>query len=62
MAYKLHNLVIAVLISLQYYTANGLPSRKLEPGVCAVCGNRIIVFDNSEAIIEKTFKLNCDHV
>ena len=46
----------------QYYTASGLPGRKLEPGVCAVCGNQIIVHDNDEAIIEKTYKLTCDHV
>ena len=46
----------------QYYTTSGLPSRKLEPNICAVCGNKIIVLDNAEAIVEKTYKLNCDHM
>ena len=47
---------------VQYYTSTGLPSRKLEPGVCAVCGNKIIVLDNAEAIVEKTYQLTCDHM
>ncbi|KAK2154480.1 hypothetical protein LSH36_268g03044 [Paralvinella palmiformis] len=45
-----------------YYTTTGLPSRKLEPGVCAVCGNKLLVTNNDEAIVEKTYKLSCDHV
>lgn len=45
-----------------YYTSTGLPSRKLEPGVCAVCGNKIIVMDNADAIVEKTYQLTCDHI
>lgn len=45
-----------------YYTTTGLPSRKLEPGVCAVCGNKILVHDNDEAIVERTYKLQCDHL
>jgi hypothetical protein len=49
-------------MSIQYYTTSGLPSRILEPGVCAVCGNKILVLDNDNAVVEKTFKLNCDHV
>ena len=53
---------VYVCVSVQYYTSTGLPSRKLEPGVCAVCGNRIIVLDNADAIVEKTYKLSCDHV
>jgi len=48
-------------LCIQYYTASGLPSRKLETGVCAVCGNKIIVLDNADAIVEKTYKLTCDH-
>jgi len=50
------------IVWLQYYTSSGLPSRKLEPDVCAVCGNKIIVLDNADAIVEKTYKLTCDHV
>merc|ERR1712002_86068 len=45
-----------------YYTKTGLPSRKLEPNVCAVCGNELLVTNNDNAIIEKTYKLGCDHV
>ena len=40
----------------------GCPKRKLDPGVCAVCNNRILVQDNDEAIVERTYKLGCDHV
>ena len=47
---------------LQYYTSSGLPARKLDPNVCAVCGNQILVHDNDEAIMEKTYKLSCDHM
>ena len=53
---------INCLFTLQYYTTTGLPSRKLEPGVCAVCGNKLLVTNNDEAIVEKTYKLSCDHV
>ncbi|ESN94144.1 hypothetical protein HELRODRAFT_193855 [Helobdella robusta] len=44
-----------------YYSKNGLPSRQLESDVCAVCGNRLLVLNNEDAIIEKTYKLNCEH-
>jgi len=54
--------VASAACMLQYYTSTGLPSRKLEPGVCAVCGNEIIVLDNADAIVEKTYKLTCDHM
>jgi len=54
--------VASAVCMLQYYTSTGLPSRKLEPGVCAVCGNKIIVLDNADAIVEKTYKLTCDHM
>ena len=50
------------MLCCQYYTSSGLPSRKLEPGVCAVCGNKIIVLDNADAIVEKTYQLTCDHM
>lgn len=46
---------------LQYYTATGIPSRRLEENICAVCGNKIIVQNNDEAIVEKTYRLTCDH-
>ncbi|KAL8581295.1 hypothetical protein ACOMHN_028321 [Nucella lapillus] len=44
-----------------YYSSSGLPSKMLDEGVCAVCGNQIMV-SNAEAIFEKTVQLNCDHV
>ncbi|XP_054262681.1 E3 ubiquitin ligase Rnf121 isoform X1 [Macrosteles quadrilineatus] len=45
-----------------YYTANGMPTRHLEAGVCAVCGNRLLVQENEEGVLENTYKLSCDHV
>lgn len=47
---------------LQYYTEEGIPTRHLEPGVCAVCGNKLLVSENEEGVIENTFKLSCQHV
>jgi len=47
---------------LQYYTASGLPGKRLDPNICAVCGNPILVLNNEDAIIETTCKLDCDHV
>ncbi|KAI0222129.1 RING-type domain-containing protein [Lamellibrachia satsuma] len=45
-----------------YYTSSGLPGRKLDPNICSVCGNRIIVYDDEDEVVEKTYKLSCDHV
>ncbi|XP_077984446.1 E3 ubiquitin ligase Rnf121-like [Glandiceps talaboti] len=45
-----------------YYTKTGLPGRNLEPNVCAVCGQTIYRPDDDEDIVEKTYKLNCNHV
>ncbi|XP_034246211.1 RING finger protein 121 [Thrips palmi] len=45
-----------------YYTEEGIPTRHLEPGVCAVCGNKLLVSENEEGVIENTFKLSCQHV
>lgn len=46
----------------QYYTSTGLPGKRLDPNICAVCGNPILVLNNEDAIIETTCKLDCDHV
>ena len=46
----------------QYYTQSGLPGKRLDPNICAVCGNQIIVTNNDDAIIENTCKLDCDHM
>ena len=27
----------------QYYTPHGLPDKRLEPGVCSVCGNKLLI-------------------
>ncbi|GJQ83082.1 hypothetical protein Trydic_g20094 [Trypoxylus dichotomus] len=45
-----------------YYTSQGMPTRNLEPDVCAVCGNKLLVQENEEGIIENTYKLTCGHV
>lgn len=45
-----------------YYTTTGLPGKRLDPNICAVCGNPILVTNNEDAIIETTCKLQCDHV
>ncbi|XP_005096944.1 RING finger protein 121 [Aplysia californica] len=45
-----------------YYSATGLPAKRLDPGMCAVCGNEIYMMSNDNAVIEKTIKLNCGHV
>ncbi|GLH08847.1 RING finger protein 121 [Gryllus bimaculatus] len=45
-----------------YYTAQGMPTRHLESGVCAVCGNRLLVAENEEGVLENTYKLSCNHV
>lgn len=39
-----------------------MPTRTLEPGVCAVCGNKLLVLEHEEGVIENTFKLSCEHV
>ncbi|XP_014599505.1 PREDICTED: RING finger protein 121 isoform X3 [Polistes canadensis] len=45
-----------------YYTPGSMPTRTLEPGVCAVCGNRLLVSEHEEGVIENTYKLSCEHV
>lgn len=49
------------ILFIQYYTTTGIPDRQLEPNICAVCGNVILVQDNSNAIVEKTYNLSCGH-
>lgn len=39
-----------------------MPTRNLDPSVCAVCGNKLLVSENEEGIIENTYKLSCNHV
>ena len=54
--------VIFYISFFQYYTETGLPGKRLDPNVCGVCGNQIMVMNNEDAIIEETFKLDCNHV
>lgn len=48
--------------TIGYYTTTGVPVRQLESNVCAVCGNKIHVLDNSDAIVEESYKLPCGHI
>ncbi|XP_017786545.1 PREDICTED: RING finger protein 121 [Nicrophorus vespilloides] len=45
-----------------YYTSQGMPTRNLEPGVCAVCGNKLFVSEKEAGVIENSYKLSCEHV
>lgn len=49
-------------VHIGYYTPQGIPTRHLEDNVCAVCGNRLIVSEKEEGVIENTYKLSCNHV
>ncbi|KAI9552710.1 RING finger protein 121 [Daphnia sinensis] len=44
-----------------YTPAGAIPNRSLDPNVCAVCGNRLLLKAEEEAIIEKTCRLSCNH-
>lgn len=46
----------------QYYTSSGLPGKRLDPNVCGVCGNSIMVLNNEDALIEESCKLACNHM
>ncbi|XP_018580148.1 RING finger protein 121 [Anoplophora glabripennis] len=45
-----------------YYSPQGISTRSLDPSVCAVCGNKLLVNENEEGVIENTYKLSCEHV
>jgi len=47
---------------MQYYAPGSMPTRTLEPNVCAVCGNKLLVSEHEEGVIENTYKLTCEHV
>ncbi|RXG51766.1 RING finger protein [Armadillidium vulgare] len=44
-----------------YYKAEGMPTRTLDAGICAVCGNPQLVPVGKEGIIENTYRLSCGH-
>ena len=39
-----------------------MPTRTLDANVCAVCGNRLLVSEHEEGVLENTYKLSCEHV
>jgi len=45
-----------------YYTPQGMPTRQLESDICAVCGNKLLVLESEEGVIENTYRLSCSHV
>ncbi|XP_060532449.1 E3 ubiquitin ligase Rnf121 [Cylas formicarius] len=45
-----------------YYSPQGMPTKNLDPNVCAICGNRLLVTEDEEGVIENTYKLSCEHV
>ncbi|CAH1268167.1 RNF121 [Branchiostoma lanceolatum] len=51
-----------IAATIGYYSTTGMPTRHLEPNVCAVCGQKIIIHEEEDGIIEKTYRLGCDHL
>lgn len=45
-----------------YYSPQGIPTKNLDPNVCAICGNRLLVGTDEEGVIENTYQLSCQHV
>jgi len=44
-----------------YYTPIGMPTKSLEPGICAICGNPQLVPVGEEGVVENTYRLTCGH-
>ncbi|XP_051170585.1 RING finger protein 121 isoform X2 [Leptopilina boulardi] len=44
-----------------YYTPGKMPTRTLDKHVCAVCGNKLLISEHEEGVIENTYKLSCEH-
>ncbi|KAF5308283.1 hypothetical protein FQR65_LT06276 [Abscondita terminalis] len=44
-----------------YYTDQGMPTRSLDPNVCAVCGNPLLVSTTEQGVLENSYKLSCNH-
>ena len=49
---------------LQYYSENGLPSKRLMPNICAVCGQELTLtaMEDMDDNAERTYKLSCGHL
>ena len=53
--------LFSIFFLLQYYKPEGIPDRKCEHDVCALCGNQFLVKVGQEGVIENTYKLTCSH-
>ncbi|KAL1505580.1 hypothetical protein ABEB36_005113 [Hypothenemus hampei] len=49
-------------LQIGYYSPQGIPTKNLDPNVCAICGNRLLVSTDEEGVIENTYQLSCQHV
>nr|XP_026691964.1 RING finger protein 121 [Ciona intestinalis] len=48
--------------TIGYYTRSGMPTKNLADGVCAVCGQVLILpTDQYDTSVEKVYKLSCFH-
>ena len=56
-----NDLFLFLFFPLQYYKPEGIPDRKCEHDVCALCGNQFLVKVGQEGVIENTYKLTCSH-
>jgi len=44
-----------------YYKPGGMPARRLDADVCALCGNKFLVKVGQEGVVENTYRLTCSH-
>ncbi|XP_066257203.1 E3 ubiquitin ligase Rnf121 [Euwallacea similis] len=44
-----------------YYSPQGIPTKNLDPNMCAICGNRLLVPTDEEGVIENAYQLSCQH-
>ncbi|CAH0775031.1 unnamed protein product [Bemisia tabaci] len=44
-----------------YYSPQGISTRNLEKGVCAVCGNQLLTSEFEDGVLENTYRLTCNH-
>lgn len=54
-----------IAAKMGYFSENGLPSKRLMPNICAVCGQELTLNtmeDVEEENAEKTYKLSCGHL
>nr|CAB3265623.1 RING finger protein 121 [Phallusia mammillata] len=48
--------------TIGYYTKSGIPTKTLKDGVCAVCGQELVLpLDEHDTTVEKVYKLSCYH-